>query len=90
MLIPPNTAITLEAELPAGTNTWPGPPAWFPSNPDIAVIELVYGTHQMQAKLTALGNTMVTIQCVALSGSLDFQVDQAATTPTSPVQIQLA
>jgi hypothetical protein len=44
----------------------------------------------MQAKLTALGNTMVTIQCVALSGSLDFQVDQAATTPTSPVQIQLA
>jgi len=89
MLIPPNTAITMQVDLPAGTSTWPGPPAWSPSNPDVATIELIYGTHQMQAKLIALCNTMVTINCVTLTGSLDFQVDQAATTPTAPVAITL-
>jgi hypothetical protein len=90
MQIPPNSPITLEADLPTGTTDWPGPPAWSPSNPDMAIIELIEGTGQMQAKLITSADTMVNIECVTLTGSLDFQVDQAATAPTSPVQIQLA
>jgi len=89
MQIPPNTPVVLEADLPAGTTEWPGPPAWSPSMPDIAIIELVDGTDQMRARLTTSGDTMVNIACVTLAGSLDFQVNQAATAPTSPVQIQL-
>jgi hypothetical protein len=87
--IPSSQNISLQAELPAGTDEWPGPPSWAPSLPDQATVSLVPGSNQMQATVSTVADVTVTVTCQGLAGSVDFTVDDQQPVP-APVTVALA
>lgn len=81
-------------------NTWPGPPSWTTSEPDMSTIELIDGTGQFQANLTTTLATpagsplLITIaasgETGSISGTYSCDVEDTAPTLTDPIQIAVA